>query len=154
MWGLRDGLPMVSGFVMGCTVSHPEVFDSLGHWSIARINGARDQYGWSGALEALAGERFVEAPSPRPDAPLASVYLSLVAEYLAELEDEAAPGRLKAAYDEALARFALHHEREAHSGRFNPFEGGWHAECWRWQQGFAPALRYLPDGELGSRVPR
>lgn len=154
MWGLKvDDLESAAAFITGCAVTAPEVFSSLNHWSIARIRGTRDKYGWPGALKALAAQRVAEGPPP-PDqhSPLVSAYLALVCDYLREMEDEAAPQRLESRYNDARSEYHRAHDADAHSGEYTVLDAGWHDECWRWQQQFAPALTYLPrdDGQVDS----
>lgn len=149
MWLGRTNADTLSGFVTGCLLVHPGLNAALHQWSVAQLRGARDKYGWPGALQALAFERVAEStrsagPSVEVE-PFARAYLALVRDFLAELEDETGQARIEAAYHDARREYADAHEAHAHSGRYEVWDPGWHEECWEWQQSYAPALRHLPD---------
>jgi hypothetical protein len=145
MWGLHDNFDEVSAFLAGCDVASPGVFDELRQWGITRIRGARDKYAFAHALGVLAAERVATGVSSadRPQ-PLASAFLLLVCEYLAEFEDPEAPARIRAEYEKARAAYLLAHE-SAHTHGTDVWDPRWNEECWEWEQVFVPALVYAPE---------
>lgn len=98
----------------------------------------------------MAAQRIAESAQPDVNSATVEVfaraYLTLVCDFLRELEDEAGLARIEAAYVDACREYATAHEAQAHSGRYEVGEPGWHDECWEWQKRHAPALRHLHDG--------
>jgi hypothetical protein len=145
MWGLRDDYREVAAFVTGLVVARPDLFDLLTPWAVTRIGGARDKYGWTYALAALAAERVDAGDVRDARTPLASAYVALVCDYLNDRAAVDANERIESEYRQALLAFETAHEQHAHHGAASPFDQEWHDECDVWVQTYSRPLQFAPD---------
>jgi hypothetical protein len=95
-------------FVMGCSMARPDLFGALTPWAVAQLGGARDKYGWRGALGALSAARVAEGQFSQRHQPLTGAFLALVCEYL---DDQAERGEVAicADYDRICAAYKEQH---------------------------------------------
>ncbi len=149
MWLLRgdDDHQHVAVFVMGCVVASPEVFSDLTPWAVARLRGARDKYGWAGALAVLAAARAAEEAVQDAHQPRTTAFLELVCEYLSEVEQsERASAAIRTRYDEARRLYeAAHGAAHAASGVKDPWDPAYADACWAFELEYVPELRFAPD---------
>jgi hypothetical protein len=142
MYRLQEDYGQVVAFVIGWSQARPDVFKSLHGWSIARIGGARDKYGWPSALGALAAERVASSDARYPHCPLVNAFLTLVCEYLAEVEQEGSHQRFQKEHEAALAHYHAAHKKSAHPHGTHINSASWHEECTEWQEQYMPVLRF------------
>ncbi|HST81816.1 MAG TPA: hypothetical protein VLL08_08800 [Kineosporiaceae bacterium] len=142
MYRLQEDYRQVVAFVMGWSQARPDVFKSLDSWSITRIGGALDKYGWPGALGVLAADRVASSDARYPHCPLVNAFLTLVCEYIADVEQEGSHQRIQKEHEAALARYDAAHKRSAHPHGTDINSARWHEECSDWQEQYMPALRF------------
>ena len=142
---LEEDFRQVVAFVWGCATASPEHFRLLNAWSTTRLRGAQEKFGWPYALAVLAADR-VSHHGPQAGettTPLVREFLTLVCEYLADLEADDGPADIQAEYERVRREYAEAHGA-AHSHGTVLNSDRWEEECAEWMLDYVPALRRAP----------
>ena len=143
---MKEDYRQVAAFVWGCILASPEDFRYLSVWSATRLRGAHEKFGWPYALAVLAADR-VSSRNPdgdRTETPLVQEFLSLVCEYLADMDADDGAAGIQAEYERVRRDYAKAHEAAHSNGTFVNSDR-WYEECEEFHLAYVPALRLAPN---------